>query len=207
MAASSIPLSREVERLRIELDRFALLAQMVHTQVHTQKEDRRGPLAGRSESSQAHLRQGRVTRRVAGEPRHWLDYLRSHLPVSATFGLTAPHDTCRARNEGRPYGRRCSMPSTDASTRGPGKTCPTCAGWTRRSRSRRSPSSWRQSSCRSLRRGSPEPRTRPGLEVRHRQSADRAAEVGEACRRDRFRRLARRDMARDDGQEVARSSA
>ena len=35
-------------------------------------------------------------------PRHWLDYLRSELPVAATFGLSAPEDTCRARNEGRP---------------------------------------------------------------------------------------------------------
>ena len=47
-------------------------------------------------------------------PRHWLDYLRSHLPVSATFALTAPHDTCRARNDGRPDDDRLPEPVFDA---------------------------------------------------------------------------------------------
>jgi len=41
-------------------------------------------------------------------PRHWLDYLRSELPVAATFGLSAPENTCRARNEGRPDDDRLS---------------------------------------------------------------------------------------------------
>jgi hypothetical protein len=47
-------------------------------------------------------------------PRHWLEHLQSHLPVSATFGLNAPRETCWARNEGRPDDDRLPEAAFDA---------------------------------------------------------------------------------------------